>query len=107
MFNFLESFVLDVVEVLQLPRDMEGDVDGPGADGEGRGDVAFQGVTYHQQLVGQDAQVLAQLLELHLGLVGGDLHMTEVFAQSTASEFVLLILQLSFGEHHEAIGIGL
>ena len=70
MFNFLESFVLDVVEVLQLPRDMEGDVDGPGADGEGRGDVAFQGVTYHQQLVGQDAQVLAQLLDCPVHCVG-------------------------------------
>ena len=107
MFNFLESFVLDVVEVLQLPCDVEGDVDGPGADGEGWGDVAFQGVAYHQQFIGQDTQVLAQLLEFHLSLVGGDLYMTEVFAQSAATEFVFLILQFSFGEHHEAIGIGL
>ena len=51
--------------------------------------------------------MLAQLLEFYLGLVGGDLHMTEVFAQSTATELVFLILQLSFGEYHEAIGIGL
>ena len=54
LLNFFEPFMIEFFEMLQLPRDVEGDVDGPGSDGKGWGDVAFQGVAYHQQLVWQD-----------------------------------------------------
>lgn len=40
--DFDESLVVEVLEVLQLPCDVERDVDGPGSDGDGRGTVAFQ-----------------------------------------------------------------
>ena len=45
-----ESLVLDFLKVLQLPGDVEGDMDGRGTDGERRGDVAPQGVAHHEQL---------------------------------------------------------
>ena len=54
LLNFFEPFMIELFEMLQLPRDVEGDVDGPGSDSEGWSNVAFQGVAYHQQLVGQD-----------------------------------------------------
>ena len=54
MGDFDKARVLDIFEVLQLPHHVEGDMDGPGTDGEGRGDVALQRVTHHQQFVGQD-----------------------------------------------------
>ena len=49
MLDFYQLFVVDVVEMFQLPSDVEGDMDGPGTDGEGRGDVALEGVANHQE----------------------------------------------------------
>ena len=92
MGDFDEPFVVDVVEVLQLPGDVEGDMDGPGSDGEGRGDVALQRVADHQQFRGMYLLVLAEGQELTLRLVGGDLHIIEILQQARTLQFVLLIL---------------
>ena len=80
MGDFDQSFVLDVLKVLQLPGDVEGDMDGRGPDVKGRGNVTLQGVTYHQQILWEDVQMLTELLELHLGLIRRDLHRGEVLA---------------------------
>ena len=55
MGDFDEPFVLNVFKMLQLPGDVEGDMDGRGTNGKGRGDIAFQGVAHHQQFARQDA----------------------------------------------------
>ena len=44
------ALMLEMVVMLQLPGDVEGDVDAPGTDGEGWGDVALQRVANHQEL---------------------------------------------------------
>ena len=100
MLNFYQSLVVDVLKVLQLPGDVEGDVDGPGADGECGGDVALQGVADHQEFRGMDLLMFAEVEELTLRLVGGDLHVVEVFQQTRPFQLILLILQLAFGEDH-------
>jgi hypothetical protein len=41
MGNLYQSFVVDVIEVLELPCYVEGDMYRPGSDGKGWGDVAF------------------------------------------------------------------
>ena len=103
-----EFRVLDLFGMtFQLPGDVEGDMDGRGSDGKGRGNVALQRVAYHQQFVGLDTQMFAELLELRLALVAGNLDMGEMFGETAAVEFVLLVLQLTFGEDDEAIGPGL
>ena len=61
--------MLDILEMLQLPRDVEGDMYGTGSNGEGGGYVALKGVANHQHFTGQDVETLAELLELKLGLV--------------------------------------
>ena len=50
MGDFRKSFVFYILEMLQLPCDVEGDMDSLGTNGEGWGDVALQGVADHQQL---------------------------------------------------------
>ena len=42
MGDFDEAFVVDIIKMFQLPSDVERDMDGPGADGESRGNVALQ-----------------------------------------------------------------
>ena len=44
MRNLYQSLMLDIVEVLELPRNVERDVDGPRADVERRGNVALERV---------------------------------------------------------------
>ena len=74
--NFVEmgylyqSLVFDILRMLQLPCNMERDVDGPRTDVERRGDIALKRVAHHKQLVGQDVEMLAELLELCLGFIG-------------------------------------
>ena len=48
MFYLHHLFVIEVIYMLQLPCDVEGDIDGRGTYGKGRGDVAFEGITNHQ-----------------------------------------------------------
>ena len=55
MGYFDEAWVLNVIKMFQLPRDVEGDVDGRGPDVKGWGDVALQGVAHHQQLFRDNA----------------------------------------------------
>ena len=107
MGDFDEPLMLDILGVLQLPRDVEGDVDGRGTDGEGGGDVALQGVAHHEQLRWEDVEMLAELLELDFGLVRRNLHVGEILRQSAAVELVLLVLQLSLREDNETVGISL
>ena len=107
MGDFDKPFVLYILKMLQLPSDMKGDMDSRGANGEGRGNIAFQGISNHQQLMGQDVQMLTELLELHFRLVGSNFHMGEILSQSAAVEFVLLILQFSFRKDDKTVGIGL
>ena len=92
------ALMLEMLVMLQLPGDVEGDVDSPGSDGEGRGDVALQRVAHHQQLVGLDIQLAAQVEELFLALVAGDLHVVEVWGQPAALQLVLLVEELALGE---------
>ena len=74
MGDFDKLLVLDVLGMaLELPSDVEGDVDGRGSDGEGWSNVALQGVAHHQQLVGQDVKMLTELLKLQLGFVTSNL----------------------------------
>lgn len=80
MGDFYKSLMLNVFKVLQLPGDVEGDVDGRGPDVKGRGNVTLQGVTYHQQILWEDVQMLTELLELHFSFVRRNLHMGEVLA---------------------------
>lgn len=82
MGDFDEAFVVDVIKMLELPSDMERDVDGPGTNGEGGGDVALEGVADHQQFRGVYLLVLAESEEFALGLVGGNLHVIEVLQQA-------------------------
>ena len=42
MLNFYHPLMVEVLEMLQLPGDVKGDMDGPGTDGKGWGDVALQ-----------------------------------------------------------------
>ena len=96
-----QTLMVDIVEVFQLPGDVEGDMDGPGTDGKRWGDVALQRVADHQQVGGVDALVLTEGQELALGLVGGNLHIVEIVQQSRALQLVLLVLQLALGKHHQ------
>ena len=52
LLNFFEPLVFKVLHMLQLPRDMERDVDGPGTDGQRRSNVALQRIAHHKQLRG-------------------------------------------------------
>ena len=61
MVDFHHAGMLKVLMYFQLPSDVEGDVDGLSADGDGRGNVAFQGVAHHNHFVGFDTEVTAQL----------------------------------------------
>ena len=92
MLNFNQSFVVDVIKMFQLPRDVEGDMNGPGPNSEGGSDVALQRVADHQQFLGMYLLVFAEGEELTLRLVGGDFHIVEVFQQARTFQFVLLIL---------------
>ena len=78
MGDFCQSLVVDVFGVFQLPCNVEGDMYGPGADGEGGGDVALQRVANHEQFGWVDGLVLAESEELPLGLVGSNLHVVEI-----------------------------
>ena len=53
--------MLEVLVYFQLPRDVEGDMDGLCADGDGWGNVTLQGVAHHDHLVWLDAKVATQL----------------------------------------------
>ena len=107
MGYFYQSLVFDILKMLQLPCNMEGDVDGPRADVERRGDIALKRVAHHKQLMGQDVEMLAELLELCLGLIGCNLYVREILAKATAMELILLVLKLALCEHHQSVGIGL
>ena len=48
--NFYQSFVVNIIEMLQLPGDVEGNMDSPCTYGEGRGAVALQRIAHHEQL---------------------------------------------------------
>ena len=65
-FQFHHAGMFKVLMVFQLPGDVEGNVYGLGTDGEGWGDVALQGVAYHEQLMRCNVQVLAEFTELLL-----------------------------------------
>ena len=52
MGNFYQSLVLDIVKMLELPSNVEGDMYGPRADVECWGYIALQRVANHQQLMG-------------------------------------------------------
>ena len=82
MGDFNEAIVINVIKMFQLPSDVEGDMDGPGADGEGWGDIALQGVANHQELRGVYLLVFAQRQEFTLRLVRGDLHIVEIVQQT-------------------------
>ena len=107
MGDFYQTMVLDILEMLQLPSDVKGNMYGRSPDVKGRGNVTLQRVSYHQQFLRKDTQMFAELLEFHLGLVRGNLDMREVLHQSTTFQFVLLILQLAFGKDDETVWIGL
>ena len=79
MLNFYQSLVVNIIKVLQLPRYVKGDMDGPCANGQCWRAVAFQRVANHQQFRRVNALMLAQGEELALGLVGGDFHIVEIF----------------------------
>ena len=57
--------------------------------------------------MGQDAEMLTELLKLLFSLVTGSLDMGEVFGKTATMELVFLILQLALGKHHQTVGIGL
>lgn len=107
MGNFYQSLVFDILRMLQLPCNVEWDVDGPSTDVERRGDIALKRVAHHKQLMGQDVEMLAELLELSLGLIGCYLYVREILAKAAAMELVLLVLKFALGEHHQTVGIGL
>ena len=92
--------MVDVVEVFQLPGDMKGDVYGPGTDGEGRGNIALEGVADHQQFRGVYLLVLTEGEKFALGLVGSDLNVVEVLQQTATLQLIFLILQFTLGEDH-------
>ena len=71
--------MIEFFEMLQLPRDVEGDVDGPGTDGQGGCYIALQRVTHHQQFRRVYLLVVAECQELLLALVAGDFHIVEIF----------------------------
>ena len=57
--------------------------------------------------MGQDVEMLAELLELCLGLIGCYLYVREILAKAAAMELVLLVLKFALCEHHQTVGIGL
>ena len=87
-----QSLVLNIVKMLELPSNMEGDVYGPRTDVKRWGNVALQRVAYHQQLVRHNVEMLAELLELSLRFIGCYLYMREILAKTAAMKLVLLIL---------------
>ena len=107
MGNFYQSLVFDILRMLQLPCNVEWDVDSPSTDVERRGDIALKRVAHHKKLVGQDVEMLAELLELCLCLIGCYLYVREILAKATAVKLVLLVLKLALCEHHQTVGIGL
>ena len=105
MGYFYQSFVLDIVKMLELPSNVEGDMYGPRTDVKCWGNVALQRVTHHQQLVGHDVEMLAKLLELSLRFIGCYLYMREILAKTAAMKLVLLILQLALSKHHQSVRV--
>jgi len=59
MGDFYQSLVLDIVEMLELPSNVEGDMYGPRTDVECWGNIALKRVAHHKQLMGQDIKMLA------------------------------------------------
>jgi hypothetical protein len=49
--------------------------------------------------MGQDAEMLTELLKLLFSLVTGNLDMGEVFGKTATMELVFLILQLALGKY--------
>lgn len=92
MCNLYQSFVLDILKMFELPSNVEGDMYGPGTDVECWSYITLQRVAHHQQLMGQNLQMLTEVLEFCLSLIRGNLYMREVFSQTTTMEFVFLIL---------------
>jgi hypothetical protein len=59
MGDFYKSLVLNILRMLQLPGNMEGDMDGPRTNVECWGNIALKRVAHHKQLMGQDIKMLA------------------------------------------------
>ena len=92
MGNFYQSFVLDIVKMLELPSNVEGDMYGPRTDVKCWGNVALERVAHHQQLVGHNVEMLAEILEFSFGFIGCNLYVREILAKTAAMKLVLLIL---------------
>ena len=75
MGNLCQSWMLDILRVLQLPGNVEGDMNGPSTDIKCRSDVALQLVTHHEELRGLNLQTLTELRELCFGFITSDLYM--------------------------------
>ena len=95
MGNFYQSLVFDVLRMLQLPCNVEWDMDGPSTDVERRGDITLERVAHHQQLMGHNVKMLAEQLELCLGLIGCYLYVREILAKTAAMKLILLVLKLA------------
>ena len=103
MGDGMEVGMVEDLGLLQLPCQVEGDMDGGAADGEGRGDVALEGVAYHEHLLGGDAELMTEIAELALALVAGDLYIIEIGGETGTLELLFLVEELALGEDNEAV----
>ena len=97
-----QPLVLKLFRHFELPRHVKRYVGRPRPHGQCRGDVAAEGVAHHEQPVGCDAESAAQGVIGLFRLVGDDLDVVKQRREPRTLQFVLLVEQLTLGEHHFA-----
>ena len=95
--------MVELLYTLVLPRQFEGDVHGMATEPQHGFDVALETVAHHQQLVDANAKGGTELTVLAGRLVGHHFHTVEIVPKARTQQFVLLVENLAFGEHHHLV----